>query len=108
MVASTVFFYHFMGWMQPEEFSKQVVLLLESFALGMLMVSTIPYISSKKLGLDGPVPFIALIPIPFVIVLFIQEPEIALFSVFSLYVALGPLLFILRRGRRKEMIDQSE
>ena len=103
MVATTVLFYHYFGW--AAEGSRSLVLLIESFVLGVLMVSNVPYLSSKKLGLAGRVPFWAIVPIPIAIAALLQEPEIGLFGILAAYVLHGPVLLLLRRGRT---IDEEE
>ena len=105
MIATTVLFFYYLG---RGDDTKHFVLVLESFALGLLMVSTVPYLSSKKLGLEGRVPFWMIVPIPVVLALILLEPEIGLFGILVVYVAHGPLLAVLRRGRSHEIDAESE
>lgn len=97
MIATTVLLYHYFGW--QAEGSRAIVLLIESFFLGFLMVSSVPYLSSKKLGLTGRVPFWAIVLIPIALAALLQEPEIGLFGILATYTLHGPVMFVLRRGR---------
>lgn len=64
--------------------------------LGFLMVSSLPYYSFKSIGDKGRVPFIALVAVVIVMVLFAWAPQLAAFIFFSLYVVHGLILGLIR------------
>jgi CDP-diacylglycerol--serine O-phosphatidyltransferase len=99
VVATTILMYFFLGGEGAT--NKHITLLLLIYILAGLMVSTIPYYSFKDLHLGNRQPFWTLLLGIIVLQLTIAEPQIMLFSAFSLYAASGPLWAVLRFVRKK-------
>ena len=89
VVATTILMYFFLGGEGAT--NKHITLLLLIYVLAVLMVSTIPYYSFKELHLRHREPFWILVLGIIVMSLAIAEPQIMLFSIFSLYALSGPV-----------------
>jgi len=72
---------------------------------GMLMVSNIKYNSFKELDLKGRVPFVAILAVVLVFAVVFSDPPRILLLVFLAYAASGPVQYLLRIRRRKN-VDQ--
>ena len=84
----------------------QIPLLLISFLLAALMVSTVKYNSFKDLQLARRKPFNALIIVVLLIVFVVSEPRIMLFSLCFAYVLSGPttlVVHLLRKSKTREV-----
>ncbi|MSQ47811.1 MAG: CDP-diacylglycerol--serine O-phosphatidyltransferase [Deltaproteobacteria bacterium] len=97
VIATTILMYYFLGGEGAT--NKHMTLLLLIYALGGLMVSTVPYYSFKDLQMRNRQPFWWLIAGIIVVQVTIAEPQLMLFSIFSLYALSGPVLMLLRRTR---------
>ncbi|NOT56842.1 MAG: CDP-diacylglycerol--serine O-phosphatidyltransferase [Deltaproteobacteria bacterium] len=97
VIATTILMYYFLGGEGAT--NKHVTLLLLIYALGGLMVSTVPYYSFKDLHIRNRQPFWWLIAGIIVVQVTIAEPQLMLFSIFSLYALSGPVLMLLQRLR---------
>ena len=94
VVATTTLVYYFLGGEGAT--NKHITLLLLIYALAGLMVSTVPYYSFKDLHLRHRQPFWLLIVGIIVVQVTIAEPQLMLFSIFSLYTLSGPVTLLLR------------
>lgn len=94
VVATTILMYYFLGGEGAT--NKHMTLLLLIYALAGLMVSTVPYYSFKDLQLRHRQPFWLLIVGIIVVQVTIAEPQLMLFSIFSLYSLSGPVMVLLR------------
>ena len=103
VVATTILMYYFLGGEGAT--NKHITLLLLIYALAVLMVSTIPYYSFKELHLRHRGPFWILILGIMVMSLAIAEPQIMLFSIFSLYALSGPVRAVERLWRKGTLHD---
>jgi len=103
VVATTILMYFFLGGEGAT--NKHITLLLLIYILAGLMVSNIPYYSFKELHLGKRQPFRTLLVGIILLQLTIAEPQIMLFSVFSLYAVSGPFWSVLR-FLRKEKDDE--
>ncbi|MBC7360468.1 MAG: CDP-diacylglycerol--serine O-phosphatidyltransferase [Desulfacinum sp.] len=78
-----------------------VVFLLETYVLGFLMVSSIPFNSFKEMEVIKGKP----LPTLFVLVLFLTvvaaKPPVMLFLLFSTYVLSGPVAYVVRALRKR-------
>jgi CDP-diacylglycerol--serine O-phosphatidyltransferase len=86
--------------------SVQIPLLLISYLLAALMVSTVKYNSFKDLQLARRKPFNALIIVVLLIVFVVSEPRIMLFSLCFAYVLSGPttlVVHLLRKSKTREV-----
>jgi CDP-diacylglycerol--serine O-phosphatidyltransferase len=86
--------------------SVQIPLLLISYLLAALMVSTVKYNSFKDLQLARRKPFNALIIVVLLIVFVVSEPHIMLFSLCFAYVLSGPttlIVHLLRKSKTQEI-----
>lgn len=97
VIATTILMYYFLGGEGAT--NKHITLLLLIYALGGLMVSTVPYYSFKDLHIRNRQPFWWLIAGIIVVQVTIAEPQLMLFSIFSLYALSGPILMLLQRFR---------
>lgn len=99
MIAVTILLYYDMGGEGSP--SRHVILLLEAYALALLMVSNIGYPSSKSLRLESVKSFRTLFFVILCLTVLVAAPERALFSLLLLYVLSGPLHELRRLGRRR-------
>jgi CDP-diacylglycerol--serine O-phosphatidyltransferase len=98
VIASTVLlFYRFGG---KGATHTHAVVLLMTYALAGLMVSNLKFFSFKETELYRRQPFWILLAVIVLLKLVIAEPQIMLFTGFSLYACSGPLRWLLVRGKR--------
>ena len=83
------------------------ILLLLIYSLAGLMVSEVPYYSFKDIHWQSRQPFWLLIAIIVAFKLVIAQPQIALFSVISLYLLSGPVWWLVRRTRRLRRVSHA-
>jgi CDP-diacylglycerol--serine O-phosphatidyltransferase len=104
VIASLVLLYYFFGG--EGETHKRITLLLTTFALAGLMVSSFRYFSFKESELLRRQPFWSLVAVVVTLALFIALPQVMLFLTFALYAVSGPgrwayvLLKRMRAGRK--------
>jgi CDP-diacylglycerol--serine O-phosphatidyltransferase len=67
---------------------------------GILMVSGIPYPSIKQIDWNARMKFFYFVIVPISLALVAAEPPIMLLVLFSIYVSLAPVMFVIRRLRR--------
>ena len=94
------------GAMTKLDISGEDVAWISLFAtilVSVLMVSRIRYSSFKVINLKGKVPFIFIAVLALIIAVILTEPEILLFSIFSIYAISGPILnlYQIRETRKK-------
>jgi CDP-diacylglycerol--serine O-phosphatidyltransferase len=89
VIATTILMYYFLGGEGAT--NKHITLLLLIYVLAGLMVSYIRYYSFKELPLRDRQPFWTLLLGIGLIQLIIAEPQVMLFSIFSLYALSGPV-----------------
>lgn len=89
MIATTVIFDHHILEMGKEV--RPVVILVMTYILAYLMVSTIPYRSFKDIHLGERKPLSSLIAAVLLLIVIVAEPQIVLFVLFSLYAFSGPV-----------------
>jgi CDP-diacylglycerol--serine O-phosphatidyltransferase len=80
--------------------SKHVTVLITTYFLAFLMVSTIKYYGFKDIELFRRKPFRWLVIAILLIIVIAYEPEYTLFGLFFAYVISGPILTLLLRRRR--------
>lgn len=98
-LASLVLMYNFLGkWGLPD---KHMALLLMTYMLAGLMVSSLPYPSFKELQLHRRQPFWALVALIAFLQLLVAQFEVVLFTLATTYVLSGPGTALYRwlRGR---------
>lgn len=96
-LASIVLIYNYLGHFGLPD--KHIALLLVTYALAVLMVSTVPYPSFKRLDLHRRRPLWALVVAVVVLQLFIARYDVFLFSGAATYVLSGPFLWVVHRIR---------
>ncbi|MCU0668763.1 MAG: CDP-diacylglycerol--serine O-phosphatidyltransferase [Myxococcota bacterium] len=104
MIASTQWFVSFLREQEIPVQVPEALVAIGVAALGLLMVSAIPYRSFKELDLrHGYRGIVLMVLVLFVI---IQEPYVALFAIGALYVTSGPVEWVWREmsGRRLEKL----
>lgn len=84
-----------------------VPVALLTFLIAGLMVSTIRYSSFKTIDFKGRVPFLTIVIAVFILAGIALEPPEALFGVFFLYIASGPMvtLWQLRKMRKQRIME---
>ncbi len=98
LIATVILVYYKLG---DTGVSKHFVILVATYILAFLMVSTVKYYGFKDIELFRRKPFRWLVIAILVIIAMAYEPEYALFSLILLYVVSGPVFtFILLRRRR--------
>jgi CDP-diacylglycerol--serine O-phosphatidyltransferase len=81
--------------------SQHLTILLTTYVLAFLMVSTVKYYGFKDVELFRRKPFRWLVIAILLIIVIAYEPEYTLFGLSLLYVISGPILtFVLLRRRR--------
>jgi CDP-diacylglycerol--serine O-phosphatidyltransferase len=96
IVASSVLAFNDMQW----EPSRSIPLLLMTFLLGFVMVSTFRYRSFKDVDLRHRLPFRYLVAGLFIFAIVAIHPELMLFVLFLTYAVLGAIFGVLRIGRK--------
>ncbi|MFT4570995.1 MAG: CDP-diacylglycerol--serine O-phosphatidyltransferase [Hyphomicrobiaceae bacterium] len=94
MLASIVLMYRFVGRSGLPD--KAVALLLLTYALAILMVSTLSYPSFKKMQLHRRQPMSAFVGALVLLAVAVASYQVFIFGAISIYVASGPLLWVRR------------
>ncbi len=98
LIAAVILVYYKLG---DTGVSKHVGILIATYILAFLMVSTVKYYGFKDIELFRRKPFRWLVIAILLIIVVAYEPEYTLFGLALLYVISGPILtFILLRRRR--------
>ena len=100
LIASTVWVFSdagYQGLQIPTELAVFAVLL--TALTGLLMVINVPYYSFKSIDKDGRVPFVSMLLIVLVFVVFTLDPPLILMVVSGLYALSGPALFAWKKLR---------
>jgi CDP-diacylglycerol--serine O-phosphatidyltransferase len=93
-LASLVLMYNYLGkWGLPD---KHAALLLMTYMLAGLMVSSLPYPSFKQLQLHRRQPFWALVALILYLQLLVAQYELVLFAMAVVYVVSGPTIALYR------------
>jgi CDP-diacylglycerol--serine O-phosphatidyltransferase len=98
VIASTVLLYYYFGGQGATY--RHLIVLLMVYALAGLMVSGVRYLSFKEIHIHRRQPFWILLAIILLLKLFIAEPQVFLFTAFSLYALSGPARSLAIYGRR--------
>lgn len=98
VIASAVIFYYELAG--EGQTLKEYFVLLLTFALAFLMVSSIKYHSFKDIDPIKRKPFSALTIAVFVFILIIAKHEVFLFLIFFGYAMSGPLLYLNEKRKR--------
>lgn len=97
-IAATVLLFYRFGAYGPTD--KHLLLLLVTYGLAALMVSTFPYFSFKETDLLRRQPFWTLLLAILLLKLLIAEPQVFLFIGFYGYALSGPVRLLWVMGRR--------
>lgn len=97
MISLTVLLYFFLGGEGATH--KHITLLLLTYSLAALMVSSVPYFSFKEIHWRRRQPFSILIVLIVGINLLIAYPQLVAFASIALYIASGPVWWSVRRLR---------
>jgi CDP-diacylglycerol--serine O-phosphatidyltransferase len=103
LVATVVIFLSHIG-IEPQVL--QIPLLLISYSLAALMVSTVKFNSFKELQLARRKPFNAILILILLIFFVVSEPQIMLFCLTFAYVFSGPTAFVVHLLRKKKVRDK--
>lgn len=99
MIAATVLVYEYFGI--DTDASRHVVLPILVYALALLMVSNVRYYSFKDVNVRSRQPFSMLVGAVILVMLIIAEPQIMLFGGMLIYVASGPVSWLVERVTRR-------
>jgi CDP-diacylglycerol--serine O-phosphatidyltransferase len=99
LLASFVLMYSYVGKSGLPD--KHVALLLVTYALAALMISTVPYPSFKKMKLHKRQPLWLLVVLILVLKVLIARLELVVFAGISLYIMTGPVVWLWRVARRE-------
>ncbi|GIW44802.1 MAG: CDP-diacylglycerol--serine O-phosphatidyltransferase [Candidatus Binatia bacterium] len=97
-IAATVLLFYRFGAYGPTD--KHLLLLLVTYGLAGLMVSTFPYFSFKETDLLRRQPFWTLLVAIVLLKLLVAEPQVFLFLGFYTYALSGPVRLLWVMGRR--------
>lgn len=102
MMAATSLFFHEFRWFSGS--GSNLPLLLVTYALGFLMVSTVPYYSFKDFEMLKARPFPVFFGILVLVTVVAMKPELVLFFLLVVYVLSGPVIYCVRlyRGTHKD------
>jgi CDP-diacylglycerol---serine O-phosphatidyltransferase len=106
MVALTVLFLH--NWRVGTPSVVNPSLLIMTFLLGFLMVSTIPFFSFKEVEVVKAKPIPVLFGVILLVTVVAVEPEPMLFGMVTTYVISGPVGYLWRRSRGENPKTSSE
>jgi CDP-diacylglycerol--serine O-phosphatidyltransferase len=107
MIATTLMFFYKMGIVDV----KYIPVLLMTYFLALLMVSTVRYNSFKEFDLAKRKPFSTLVVAIFLLILVGAEPQIMLFSLSLVYTLSGPInavLSVRRKVSEQKMLKEEE
>ena len=99
MIATTVFFLE--GWRISFTPYGSPTLLVVTYLLGFLMVSTVPFYSFKDFEMIKAKPIPVLFGVLVLVTVIAIEPQLMLFSMCLTYVLAGPVLYLVQTVRRK-------
>jgi CDP-diacylglycerol---serine O-phosphatidyltransferase len=104
MVSTTVLFLH--PWKVISSTASTVPLLVATYLLGFLMVSTVPYYSFK----DIEVVRVRVLRVLFLVILFVTivavKPGMVLFFLLLTYILSGPFIFLWRRYKSRGTLSE--
>ena len=88
-----------------------IIIPLITALLALLMVSNLRYYSFKDIDFRKRRPFNVLVALILLLILFLAEPEILLFTGAAIYILSGPVLVLVRARKKKiqkELLGESE
>ncbi|TFH29453.1 MAG: CDP-diacylglycerol--serine O-phosphatidyltransferase [Myxococcales bacterium] len=100
-LASIVLIYNYLGHFGLPD--KHIALLLVTYALAVLMVSSVPYPSFKNLDLHGRQPLWLLVVAVVILQLFIARYDVFLFTGAVAYLSSGPAIWAYHRARGRTL-----
>lgn len=104
MTAVVVWFVGWLGYEPPFSSAMGLGITAAFVSLALLMVSSVPYPSSKSLAISGRTAFPSLVGIVLVIVLILLYGDPAFFAIGLVYVLSGPLLWLLQRRSPRPLV----
>ncbi len=105
MVAATVLFFHELRLLTVV--GSKLPLLLLTYILGFLMVSTVPYYSFKDFEMLKARPFPVFFGILVLVTVIAMSPEFTLFILLVVYLLSGPVIYLVRLYRKGRSDRQS-
>jgi len=100
MLATTVLFLS--HWQAVEMVDAGVPLLVSTYVLGFLMVSSVPYNSFKEMEVIRGKPLPTLFVMVLLLTVVAAKPQVMLFSLMLTYVISGPLGLLVKRFQKRE------
>jgi CDP-diacylglycerol--serine O-phosphatidyltransferase len=104
-MASLVLMYSYIGKSGLPD--KHVALLLVTYGLAVLMVSSLPYPSFKQLKLHKRQPLWLLVVMILVLKVLIARLELVAFMVAAIYITMGPVVWIWRQFQGRSRGDEA-
>ncbi len=105
MVAATTLFFHEVRFLAGA--GSQLGLLLLTYVLGFLMVSTVPYYSFKDFEMLKARPFPVFFGILVLVTVIAMNPEVTLFLLLVIYLLSGPFIYLARAYREARLDRES-
>jgi CDP-diacylglycerol--serine O-phosphatidyltransferase len=102
-IATLVLFYYALGGQGHP--SRYYLFLFLCFGIALLMISNLPYPSTKRLHIARTRPFFTLVGVSLLIALLIAEPVLVLFAGFYGYLFYGTLSYLFRSFLKKNKAD---
>lgn len=103
LLVGCVFVYNYLGHSSLPD--KHIALLLLTYALAALMVSSVPYPSFKQLNLNRAQPLWVLVLAIVALQLMIARYDVVIFTGAAAYAACGPGIWAVRRLRGQPPLD---
>ena len=94
IVAVSVWFVHWAGAEPPFSRALGVAITLVFAVIGLLMVSTVPFLSAKSFRLSRRNTFPALVGLTVLLIVILMQPEPVMFGLGMLYLVSGPALML--------------
>jgi CDP-diacylglycerol--serine O-phosphatidyltransferase len=101
LLVGCVFLYNYLGHASLPD--KRVALLLLTYALAVLMVSSVPYPSFKQINLNGAQPLWVLVLAIVGLQLIVARYDVVIFTLAATYAASGPVMWGVRRIRGRDL-----
>jgi CDP-diacylglycerol--serine O-phosphatidyltransferase len=103
LLVGCVFVYNYLGHSSLPD--KRIALLLLTYALAALMVSSVPYPSFKQLNLNRAQPLWVLVLAIVALQLMIARYDVVIFTGAATYAACGPAIWAIRRLKGQQPLD---
>ena len=84
---------------------REIIIIVMIYALSFLMVSSLNYPSFKEFHIKHQKPFNVLVTSILILLMIAYKPKILLFLILLIYVCSGPVITILRRYKKRNIVN---